>query len=173
MTVAATCVSAGESSFGPLSFTGVQKKYFGLVIRSFHINPNNQEAASLNDDTPGVTIGRRYETKKRSGEAFLEGGVFYNSYEEVSPVFLAGYTFSALNFPNGGQFRIGGFTGIGYYKELGKTLREDYGVPYYKGYIPLIGATISYRYKRNELRLTTVPGDNLDVILNLSFARSF
>lgn len=157
---------------GPFTPTGEKQSYWGLVLGSQHINPKTPEAADLNDFTPGITYGKRYQLSMDSAEGFLEGGVFYNSYEEVSPVFLAGYTFRVIDF-GASELRLGAFTGIGYYKELGQSLHEEYGLPYVEGFIPLAGASIVYRRNAHELRLTTVPADNLDLILNLSYTHSF
>jgi len=157
---------------GPLSPTGDSKRYWGLILGSQHINPKTPQAADLNDNTPGVTLGKRYELEMEGAEGFVEAGVFYNSYEEVSPIILAGYTFRAINF-GPSELRLGAFTGIGYYKELGQSLHDRYGLPYVEGFIPLAGASIVYRHDAHDLRLTTVPAENLDLILNFSYTHSF
>lgn len=160
------------SMANPFTPTGNAQRYVGFVLHSSHVNPQTLQAERLNDNTSGLTFGRRFQLEMDGAEAFLEAGVFYNSYEEVSPVFLAGYTLRAIDF-GGSELRIGAFTGIGYYKELGQILHENHGIPFYKGFIPLVGASVIYRIDDHELRMTTVPAEDLDLILNFSYTYSF
>lgn len=148
------------------------QNYFALVLRSGHFGAKTQEAEDLNDNTPGITVGRRYPTATPGVEKFVEGGIFYNSYKEVSPVLFGGYSTSLFNIAKT-EVRIGVFAGVGYYRQLGKDLHANYGLPYLKGFIPIAGLTASFRMDDHELRLTTVPADNLDTILNLSYAVQF
>lgn len=164
----ALLASSFSLSAGPLSPTGEANTYIGVILGSQHFGTD-----SLNNNTPGLTIGRRYQLEADRLEGFIEGGVFYNSYEEVAPLAFAGYTARIANL-TAGELRLGGFLGIGYYEELGEALNEQYGLPYVEGFIPMVGATASYRLGRHELRLTTVPSaGDVDAIANLSYAFSF
>jgi hypothetical protein len=172
LTITLACLLPIGGLAGPLTPTGETQSYVGIVLHSKHVNPQTLEAESLNDNTPGLTFGRRFQLEMDGTEAFLEAGVFYNSYKEVSPVFLTGYTLRAIDF-GGSELRIGAFTGIGYYKELGQVLNKNYGMPFYKGFIPLAGASVIYRIDDHELRMTTVPAEDLDLILNFSYTYAF
>lgn len=153
---------------GPLTPTGETEDYVALVLRSSHIG-----ADSLNDNTPGLTYGRRFELQAQGAEGFIEGGVFFNSYEEVAPILIGGYSTRLSKVPQG-EIRVGGFAGVGYYKKLGQKLNDKYGLPYFEGFIPIAGLTASYRTGNHEVRLTTVPaGGDVNAIFNLSYAYAF
>jgi hypothetical protein len=169
LTATALIMSALTAAAGPLTPTGDTEDYVAFVLQSAHLGNDN----SLNDNTPGLTYGRRYKLHADGVEGFVEGGVFYNSYEEVAPILIGGYSTRAAQIGKG-EMRVGGFAGIGYYKKLGQKLNEKHGLPYFEGFIPIVGLTASYRQGAHELRLTTVPaGGELDAIFNLSYAFAF
>jgi hypothetical protein len=154
---------------GPLTPTGETEDYVAFVLRSAHIG----DASSLNDNTPGLTYGRRFKMQREGVEGFIEGGIFYNSYEEVAPIIIGGYSARMAQLPRG-ELRLGGFAGIGYYDQLGQKLNDKYSLPYYEGFIPIAGITASYRNGSHEVRLTTVPaGGDVKAIFNLSYAFAF
>lgn len=168
----ATALAMPAAMAGPFDLTGEHENYVGAILGSRHLDPSTEEAEQLNDNTPGVTLGRRFQLEAEPLEAFIEGGVFLNSYEETSPILLVGMTARVADL-RVGELRVGGFTGIGYYRELGQRLNDEYGLPYFKGFIPLAGLALVYRYDIHELRLTTVPGKDVSAITNLSYTLAF
>jgi len=143
-------------------------KYVSLILGSKHFG--NDE---LNDNTPGLTYGNRWAGKRENTEWFLEGGVFYNSYEEVSPIALFGTSMSVGSIGSA-DVRIGAAVGVAYYDELSKRLKDRYGLPNLNGFIPIVAASIAVREGSNEVRLTALPPDkDTGFVVNLSYARSF
>lgn len=146
---------------------GDHHSYGTVVIRSWHGGTND-----LNNMTPGLTYGQRTRIN-RSWERFWEAGVFYNSYKEVSPLFVFGFSRHLFNIGSA-DIRGSGGVGTAYYKTLSHELRRDYGIPNIGGFIPIAVATLSARKGRTEVRLTTVPPQKgTTYILNLSVAVSF
>lgn len=144
-----------------------QDRYFGLVVGSLHVGNDN-----LNNFNPGLSYGKRWE-RRPGTEWHLEGGVFHNSYNEVSPFVLVGLSTHLITLGRA-QIRGGVGTGIGYYRTLAQDLKDDYGIPNIGGYLPLATATLSARLGGTDFRLTTVPPDrDTTAIFNFSIARRF
>jgi hypothetical protein len=142
--------------------------YFSVFLGSKHFGNDN-----LNNNTPGLTFGKRWDGKRPKSEWFVEGGVFYNSYEEVSPIALFG-TSTSIGALGSADVRVGAAVGIAYYEKLSENLSDRYGIPNIGGFIPIVAASVAVREGLNELRLTAVPPDtDTDFIVNLSYARSF
>ena len=142
--------------------------YGAAYIRSWHIGSD-----ALNNTTPGLAIGRRWPSAVTSFEHHVEGGVFWNSYEEVSPILLGGVSWQVAEI-GFGALRLGGSVGTARYEEQSKYLEEVYGIPNIGGFIPIVALTASYRVGRTDIRLTTVPPDTgVTAILNLSVVREF
>lgn len=140
--------------------------YVGLVAGTAHVGND-----TLNDINPGLSFGVRWGTPTL--EYHVEGGVFYNSYEEVAPFVIAGISTHLFHL-GAVEIRGGVSTGLGYYKELSPILEEEYGIPNFAGYIPLAMATITMRYEELDVRITTIPPNpDTKAVLNLSFAYSF
>ena len=144
-----------------------QDRYFGLVVGSLHVGNDN-----LNNFNPGLSYGKRWE-RRPGTEWHLEGGVFHNSYNEVSPFVLVGVSTHLITL-GPAEIRGGVGTGIGYYRTLAQDLKDDYGIPSIGGYLPLATATLSARLGGTDFRLTTVPPDrDTTAIFNFSIARRF
>lgn len=137
-------------------------------LHSWHIGP-----AELNDKTPGIGFGWRWAAARPGIEYHLEGGVFWNSYEETSPLGLAGASMRLAEVGRG-ELRVGASVGIARYELLSEQLEDTYGIPNVGGFIPIGALTATYRWGATDLRLTTVPpGEGVDAILNLSVGRAF
>ncbi|MDE0522178.1 MAG: hypothetical protein OXH79_09515 [Boseongicola sp.] len=144
-----------------------QDRYFGLVVGSLHVGNDN-----LNNFNPGLSYGKRWG-RRLGTEWHLEGGVFHNSYDEVSPFVLVGVSTHLITLGRA-EIRGGVGTGIGYYRTLAEDLKDDYGIPNIGGYLPLATATLSARFGGTDFRLTTVPPDrDTTAIFNFSIARRF
>ena len=151
----------------PLPAAAAEGRYLGVVLGTAHVGTD-----SLNGVNPGLTLGRRWEAGGPGVEWHLEGGVFLNSYEEVSPLVLGGVSARVAAVP-GGTLRAGVSVGTAYYGALSDSLDER-GVPTFEGFIPLVGATLAYRGERVETRLAALPpGDGVDAVVNLSLAIGF
>ncbi len=144
-----------------------QDRYLGVVLGSVHVGNDN-----LNNFNPGLSYGMRWE-RSPGTEWQLEGGVFHNSYNEVSPFILVGIYWRLMTL--GPAEIVGGVgTGIGYYRTLAVDLKDDYGIPNIGGFLPLATATLSARIGDTDFRLTTVPPDrDTTAIFNFSIARRF
>lgn len=144
------------------------QRYGVAVLGSTHFG------ADLNDVNPGLLIGTRWERGDRGLEYHLEGGVFYNSYEEVAPIVMAGVSHRLAPI---GRFdlRGGASFGTAYYGELAPVLERDYGIPNIEGFIPLVAASLSLRDTRSpvEYRFTALPGEAGIGVVNLSVAFEF
>ena len=144
-----------------------QERYLGVVIGSAHIGND-----ALNNFNPGLSYGMRWE-RRPGTEWHLEGGVFYNSYNEVSPFVIVGIHIPLFTL-GAAEIRGGISTGLGYYRTLAIDLKDDYGIPNIGGYLPLASATLSARVGDTDFRLTTVPPDrDTTAIFNFSIARRF
>ncbi|MYK32528.1 MAG: hypothetical protein F4051_12680 [Boseongicola sp. SB0670_bin_30] len=144
-----------------------QDRYFGLVVGSLHVGNDN-----LNNFNPGLSYGKRW-VRRPGTEWHLEGGVFHNSYDEVSPFVLVGLSTHLITFGHT-EIRGGIGTGIGYYRTLALDLKDDYGIPNIGGYLPLATATLTARVGGTDFRLTTVPPDrDTTAIFNFSIAHRF
>lgn len=142
--------------------------YGAAYLHSWHIGTDK-----LNDNTPGLALGRRWPSTGSSFEHHVEGGVFWNSYEEISPILLGGVSWQLAEI-GPGALRFGGSAGTARYEEQSKRLEDAYGIPNLGGFIPIIAVTASYRVGRTDLRITAVPPDvDVDAILNLSVAHEF
>jgi len=155
-------------SIGGASTASAQDRYVSALIGTKHFGTD-----ALNNITPGVTFGKRWEGKRAGSEWFAEAGVFYNSYEEVSPIALFG-TSTKIGRVGETEVRAGVAIGTAYYKELSGRLEDRYGIPNLGGFIPMAVASIAFRNGLNELRLSVVPpDDDAKLILNISASRSF
>ena len=119
--------------------TVAAERYLGVVLGSWHVG-----TGALNNVNPGVTFGRRWPSGPPGVEWHLESGVFYNSYEEVSPIVLGGVSTAVAEVP-GGALRAGLSLGTGYYEELSGALEDEFGIPNIGGFIPLAAASLAYR----------------------------
>ena len=127
----------------------------------------------LNNFNPGLTIGKRWPIGRKETEVHAETGVFYNSYEEVSPIFMLGVSTAILPI-GGGNLRAGASVGTAYYDTLATSLKDTYGIPNVFGFIPVVALTASYRVGGIEYRFTTVPPDtDTTAIVNFSVATRF
>ncbi|MDE3238253.1 MAG: hypothetical protein KGN33_04785 [Paracoccaceae bacterium] len=143
-------------------------RYIGVIFGSVHVGNS-----TLNDVNPGLTYGRRWTLTPGGLDLYAEGGVFYNSYREVSPLALIGVS-QAIGRIGAARFSIGAGTGIAYYKRLSETLQRTYGIPNVGGFIPLATLTLSAQVGRLEYRLTTVPAaGDVQAIVNFSVAWHF
>ena len=144
------------------------RPYVGVFLGSWHAGTDD-----LNGVNPGLTYGRRWAAARPGMEWHMEGGVFLNSYEEVSPILLGGLSARVADLP-GGSLRIGVSAGTAYYQDLSDDLRDTYGIPAIGPFIPLVAATAAYRTERVEWRLTALPsGGDVDAVVNLSLAVPF
>jgi hypothetical protein len=142
--------------------------YFSFILGSEHVGNDH-----LNNINPGITLGYRWKTSRPGVEWHIEGGVFYNSYEEISPILIGGVSTSVAEIA-GGDLRIGLSAGTAYYAELAPTLKQNHGIPNIGGYIPIVGITAAWRKDEWDYRLTTVPaGVDTKAILNFSIARRY
>lgn len=165
-----TCLSyASVAAASPFARYHLADRYLGIIVASDHIGSNH----SLNGTNPGLTYGADWANPGSRWWLFAEGGVFYNSYREISPIFLAGLS-TELGHLGPVRFRIGGGIGMAYYKTLSVALKKDYSIPNIAGFIPIAAASLVVEYGKNEIRLTTVPaGQTVNAIVNLSFVRQF
>lgn len=144
------------------------ERYVAAILASWHIGDD-----SLNDVTPGIALGWRWAAARWPVEYHVEGGVFYNSYEEVSPLLIAGVSGRVARL-GAGELRLGASAGIARYEALSADLEDRYGIPNVDGYIPIALATAEYRLRDTSVRLTAAPpGEGVTAILNLSLARRF
>jgi hypothetical protein len=144
------------------------ERYLGVYLGTWHVGTDD-----LNGVNPGLTYGRRWDAFAPGVEWHLEGGVFYNSYEEVSPIVLGGLSTEIAQLRYG-TLRAGLSVGTAYYGELSSTLEDDFGVPNLGGFIPLVAASLAYRREAFEVRLNALPpGGVADAVLNLSLAVPF
>ena len=152
-----------------LAAPAAAQTYGVAVIGSQHIG----DGGELNDFNPGLGFGRRFDGPWGL-EANVEGGIFYNSYEEIAPYALYGLSAEVARLGDVG-LRLGAFAGLFYYDELSRILEEDLGYPNVGGVIPLAGLTASARLPTGtDVRLSALPpGDGVDAIFNLSIAQEF
>jgi hypothetical protein len=157
-----------------LIFGGVEpakadtETYGALYLHSWHLG-----TTELNDVTPGLSFGRRWARDTSSLEFHAEAGVFYNSYEEISPLALFGLSWAVAAW-GPGDLRLGSSVGAARYVEQSKRLKASHGIPNANGFLPIIAGTLSYRWDETDIRITTVPpGEGVDAIFNLSIARTF
>ncbi|WP_224815770.1 hypothetical protein [Hasllibacter sp. MH4015] len=166
----ALCVAA----FLAASATGTanaqdSQRYLTAVLGSVHFG------ADLNDINPGLLLGHRWHVGQGSFQYHVEAGVLYNSYEEVSPIFMAGVS-HGLGTIGPVELRGGISVGTAYYPTLAPILERDYGLPNANGYIPLLVPTLTLtdtRYDNIQYRLTAFPGEDGLGALNLSVAFDF
>lgn len=142
--------------------------YIGIILGSAHVGHGH-----LNDVNPGVTFGRIWPLRNPRLAWFAEAGVFRNSYRETSPLALIGLRYD-LGSLGPAEFYLGAAAGLGYYRELSRSLKDDYGIPNVAGYIPLATLSLTAQVGQVEYRLTTVPaGRDVKAIFNLSVAIHF
>ncbi|MGR3626431.1 MAG: hypothetical protein ACU0A0_09100 [Limimaricola sp.] len=152
----------------PASAMADPVSYGAAYIHSWHVGTD-----SLNDNTPGLAFGRRWVPEAGRVEYHLEGGVFWNSYEEVSPILLGGVSW-LLAEAGPGALRLGGSVGTARYEAQSRRLEEAYGIPNLAGFVPIVALTATWRMGATDIRLSTLPPDTgVDAIFNLSVARSF
>ena len=144
------------------------ERYLGVFVGSQHIGSD-----AYNDVNPGLTYGRRWTIGAGPAQWHAEGGVFYNSYREVSPIVLGGVSTRVARL-GPGDLRVGASVGLAYYGELSAILEERYDIPSVGGILPIGALTGAYRQGRTEIRLNVVPyGDDVTAVVNLSLAVSF
>ena len=144
------------------------QSYFGLILRSAHTATD-----ALNDNTPGLTFGLRTQ-RVRGYETFWEAGVFYNSYEEVSPILLLGASAPVWRPSENLEVRLAASIGTAYYGELSESLEQTYGIPNIGGFIPMAALSVWLRTGETDIRLTSVPAErDVGAVLNLSVAIPF
>ncbi|WP_299814187.1 hypothetical protein [uncultured Jannaschia sp.] len=145
------------------------ERYLGIILGSEHFGSD-----AYNDINPGLTLGSRWPLERGLTEAHAEAGVFYNSYEEVSPIAVVGLSRQVARL-GPGAVRIGGSVGLAYYKELSEILEDRHGIPNVGGFIPMGFVSGTYRTDRVEVRLNVLPymSDDVDSVLNLSLAIPF
>lgn len=143
--------------------------YVAFLAGSWHVGNDD-----LNNVTPGITLGRRGPAQARPDfEWHVEGGVFFNSYREVSPLLLSGVS-RDVGALGPGRLRLGASVGTAYYRKLSRDLQADYGIPNLGGFIPIVAATAALRIDQMDVRLSVVPpGENTDAIFNLSLSQPF
>lgn len=145
-----------------------EDRYIGVFVGSQHIGSDE-----YNDFNPGLTYGRRWGVGTGGTEVHVEGGVFYNSYREVSPIVVAGVSTRVARI-GPGDLRLGASLGMAYYKELSEVLEAKYDFPSVGGFLPVAAVTGAYRVRNVEYRLSVLPyGDDVDGVVNFSFAVSF
>lgn len=160
--------ATASAETGSAATAAAPDTYLGIVLGSAHIGHSH-----LNDITPGLTLGRIFPLGRHRLDGFVEGGVFYNSYREVSPLALIGLRYD-LGRIGPAEIRVGAATGLGYYRTLSRSLKADYGIPNIDGFIPLATLSLTAQIGRVEYRLTTVPaGRDTRAIFNLSVAVHF
>jgi hypothetical protein len=143
-------------------------RYVGFIYGSAHIGSN-----TLNGVNPGLTYGLRWPTANPRYDWFAEGGVFFNSYRETSPLALFGVS-TVVGRVAGVTWRAGAAVGTAYYKRLSVGLKANYGIPNLGGFIPMAALSLSGQVGRTEVRLTTVPAaGDVKAIVNLSVAWHF
>lgn len=145
------------------------QRYAAVVLGSVHFG------VDLNDFNPGLLVGNRWQADGSGFAYSIEGGVFYNSYEEVSPIVMGGVSHHIARLGRA-DLRGGVGLGIAYYGELAEIYRRDYDIPTLGGFIPLAVASLSLRDTRNdrvEYRLTALPGNQAIGALNFSIAFDF
>ena len=145
------------------------ERYLGVFVGSRHIGSD-----LYNDVNPGLTFGLRRPLGARGVELHGEAGVFLNSYEEVSPIALAGVSAPVARLGQG-ELRLGASAGVAYYGELAEAFeREGRFLPEVGGFVPIGVLTAAWRAGRVETRINVLPyGDDVDGVVNLSFAVSF
>jgi hypothetical protein len=142
--------------------------YGAAYLHSWHIGTDE-----LNDNTPGLAIGRRWPSKAGSRELHVEGGVFWNSYEEIALILQGGVSWQLAEI-GPGALRLGASAGTARYEEQSKRLEDAYGIPNLGGFIPIVAVTATYRVGATGIRLTSVPPDtDVTAIFNLSVAHEF
>lgn len=143
--------------------------YVAFLAGSWHVGNDD-----LNNVTPGITFGRRGPLPQGPAtEWHVEGGVFFNSYREVSPILLTGLS-RDMGGLGPGRLRLGASVGTAYYRALSRDLKTDYGIPNLGGFIPVVAVTAAWRLDDTDIRISTVPpGEDTLAIFNLSVARRF
>lgn len=155
VTVAATAAEADD-------------RYIGVFLGSHHFGSD-----AYNDVNPGLTYGRRTPFGQGSSEWHIEGGVFYNSYREVSPILMTGVSTGIAQI-GAAELRLGASIGAAYYRELADTLEAKHGTPNIAGFLPVGVLTAAIRTEQVEYRLNVLPyGDDVDGVVNLSLAFGF
>ena len=145
-----------------------QERYLGVFVGSQHIGSD-----AYNDFNPGLTLGYRWPVGTGSTEWHAEGGVFYNSYEEVSPIGVVGLSTGVAQLA-GGEIRLGASVGIARYAELSQIVKEKYEIPTFGDYLPIAALTGSWRRDGVAYRLSVLPyGDDVDGVVNFSLAFDF
>ncbi len=144
------------------------ERYVGVYLGSQHIGSD-----AFNDVNPGLTLGRRWSLGPRGVEAHLEGGVFVNSYSEVSPIVVGGVS-ARLAELGPGELRVGASLGAAYYRELSDVLDDRYGFRLAGPFVPIAALSVAWRAGGVETRLSALPpSEEVSTVLNLSFAVEF
>lgn len=145
------------------------ERYIGVFVGSQHIGSD-----AYNDFNPGLTYGIRRDIGQGPAEWHVEGGVFYNSYEEVSPILVTGLS-TGVGEIGPGELRFGISVGTAFYGDL-VDIYEARGdtIPNVGGFVPIGILTGAYRVGRTEYRLNVLPyGEDVHGVVNFQFAISF
>ncbi|WGH77668.1 hypothetical protein [Jannaschia ovalis] len=144
------------------------QRYLGVFVGSQHIGSD-----AYNDFNPGLTYGYRWPVGTGSTEWHVEGGVFFNSYEEVSPIAVVGLSTGVAEL-GGGEIRLGASVGIARYAELSEIVERKYDIPTFGDYLPVAALTGSYRRNGVAYRLSVLPyGEDVEAVVNFSLAFDF
>ena len=145
------------------------QEYVAVPILSLDIGRDD-----LQNFTPGLAIGSRWDAGKQGAEWFAELGVSRNAYKEFSPSLEFGAT-TQLTKVGPGEIRGGVGVGITYFDELADQLDNESNYPSYKGYMPTFSLKTAYRYQDMEVRASIMPtfGDTTDAITTFSVTKGF
>lgn len=142
--------------------------YVGVMFGSQHVGSDE-----FNDFNPGLTFGRRRSLGDGGVEWHIEGGVFYNSYREISPILVTGLS-TPLAQIGPGELRLGASVGTAYYRELSDILERENDFPNVAGFLPIAAITTSYRVDKIDYRMSILPyGQDVKAVLNFSIAAQF
>ncbi|SFH49884.1 hypothetical protein SAMN04488020_11812 [Palleronia marisminoris] len=145
---------------------------YGLV----HLRSVHPEESNLTDHTPGFGIGMARDLDQRGTEWFVEGAFFSNSYDEPSPLVMAGLS-TPLATIGPVEVRVGGAIGVGRYKKLCDKLMKRYeSMPDTQSILPVVSASLGLRVGKTDLRLSAIPHSKMPErrpILNISLSRRF
>ncbi|CUH09699.1 hypothetical protein JSE7799_00114 [Jannaschia seosinensis] len=144
-------------------------RYIGVFVGSLHVGSD-----AYNNVNPGLTYGMRRTIGQGATEWHAEGGVFYNSYEEISPIAVIGLSTGVAEI-GPGTFRMGASFGTAYYGDLVDIYEaQDELLPNIGGFVPIGILTGAYRTGRMEYRLNVLPyGEDVDGVVNFSVAVTF
>jgi hypothetical protein len=165
-----TKIRASIAACAVLGATGVaaeEGSYWGMIVGSAH------GGGDLNNFNPGLTYGRKWGLTNPAYEGFIEGGVFYNSYEEISPIMTAGIT-RRLGEISSHEVRGGIAVGFARYAKLAPSLERDYGIPNIGGFVPIALGSVILRGDGRDYRVSVLPADrDIKYVINFSVTFDF